>query len=126
MDPLRALLSKISPSVMVLSVIGLAVVVTVFTTGKINDDNRRSAVSHQADATPVLVDGDKDPNTKQAFFAVTYIPTGSKILSKEIEQRDVDELGLWDDAVLTKDLIVGHTAKHAIPTDEQIRQIDIQ
>jgi hypothetical protein len=110
---------------MLLSIIGLAVVVTGFTTGKINDGSRRSDGSLQSDGTPAVVDSDKDPNAKQAFFAVTYIPAGSKILSKEIEQRDVEELGLWDDAVLTKDLIVGHTAKHAIPTDEQIRQIDI-
>ena len=132
MNPLRALflsLSKLPPAVMLLVIIGLAVIVTMTVTGKISEEERTLSTQRQQTSnsgTTSMAPANDSRKNKVAFYTLNYIPATSKIESKQIEERKVEELELWEDAVLTQDQIVGHVARHAIPENTQIRTGDLE
>ncbi|PWT98875.1 MAG: hypothetical protein C5B53_06130 [Candidatus Melainabacteria bacterium] len=125
MNPLRALFlsfSRMPPSVMLLIIIGLAVVVTMMVTGKVSESEKAYESSSGAGSIE-----DVDPkNARTALYSRTYIPANTKIEDKEIEERKIDKLEIWDDATSTSSDVIGHTTKHAIPENAQIRQIDLE
>jgi hypothetical protein len=135
MNPLRALfksLATMPPLVMLLIVIGMAVMVTMMVAGKVSEQEAEylaaSAAKEQSGSQtdkPASMAATNGPR-KTAYFAITYIPAGSPIESKQVEQRKIGELELWDDAVIIPTDVVGHTPKHAIPVNAQIRQTDLQ
>jgi hypothetical protein len=132
MNPLRALflsLSKMPPAVMLLVILGLAVIVTMTVTGKVAEQEKTVSAQQQQtnnSGTTSMAPANDSRKNKVAFYTLTYIPATSKIESKQVEQRKVEELELWEDAILTQDQIVGHTARHAIPENTQIRAGDIE
>lgn len=111
---------------MLLIIIGLAVIVTCSVTNRVADqevglhNTRNETVQTEARAVS------SNRPTHKAFYSTSYIPTGCVVESKQVEQRNVDALEVWDDAASQSSDIIGHTAKHAIPTNTQIRQGDLQ
>jgi hypothetical protein len=142
MNPLRALflsLSKMPPAVMLMIIIGLAIIVTMSVTGKVSQQEADYQAKLAADPNSVQTtqmyhhtkSGTAAPaaygtSLKQAYYTVTYIPANSVLESKQIQQRNVGDLEVWDDAVLQTSDIVGHTVKHAVPANTQLRQSDLQ
>ena len=102
---------------MLLVIIGLAVIVTMLTTGQIAEQERLSGQG--ASST-------NDGSSKQIVYSRTLIPAGSKIESKEVEVRGTSDLNAWEDAATSTSELIGSTAKHSIPAHAQIRKIDLE
>ena len=106
---------------MMLIILGLAVIVTMMVMGKLDQSqtaaDSRSALSVAAEPNEKLV---------KVYYALTYIPAGSTIESKQIEQSQLQELRVFDDSVKFSTDVVGRKAKHAIPVNGQIRSIDLE
>jgi flagella basal body P-ring formation protein FlgA len=119
---------------MLLIIIGMAVVLTmVVTAAESRHQENYSAgstantavASPAASATPPRVVL-QSANSKTAFYSLSYIPAGSTIVSKQVQAREINELELWDDAALLQSDVVGGVARHAIPSNAQIRKSDLQ
>jgi len=124
MNPLRALflsLAKMPPAVMLLIVIGLAVLVTMMVTGKVSEQENQ----YREQKTDSAAAQDGRP-MKKAYYSVALIPQGSTIERKQIQEKNVDELELWDDASADVTSIVGRKPKKEIPLNAQIRQSDLE
>jgi hypothetical protein len=125
-NPLRALflsLSRMPPAVMLLIVIGLAVLITMIVSDKvIEEENLKS----QQKPDLAAAQDDSSNSRKRAYYSATMIPQGSTIERKQIRERNVNELELWDDAVPDVTSIVGRKPKKDIPLNAQIRQIDLE
>jgi flagella basal body P-ring formation protein FlgA len=120
-------LSKMPPAVMLLIVIGLAVVVTMMVTGRVSEQEeallkKKASLEQTAPQTDLANSTNIGHSNKLAFYSLSYIPAGMKIEAKQIGQRRIGELELWDDAVLITDDVVGHVPKHPIPVNTQIRR----
>ena len=131
MNPLRTLfltLSTMPPAVMLLVIIGLAVVVTMMVTGKVSESEREYEAQKKLSGADAVVSTKPvdSKNARTAIYTRSYIPARTKIEDKQIEERQVDKLQLWDDATLTTSDAIGHTVRHAIPEDAQIRQSDLE
>jgi len=123
MNPLRALflsLAKMPPALMLLIVIGFAVLVTMMVTSKVSEQETQYK-QEKADTSA----GIGGRPTKRAYYAATLIPLGTPIERKQIQERNVDELELWGDAVPDASMIVGRQPKKEIPLNAQIRQSDL-
>jgi len=126
---LLRILATMPPAVMLLIVIGMAVVVTMMVTGRVEEETKsinakRAQLESTTNSTNPVADTSRPHKT--AFYAVTYIPYETTIEAKQIEKRQIGELELWDDAVIIPSEIVGHSPKHTIPANAQIRQGDLQ
>jgi hypothetical protein len=124
---------------MLLVIIGLAVIVTMVVTGQVSDQESALRAQQAADPNTAATSstyhhtkgGTAAPaaygtELKQAYYTVTYIPASTAVESKQIQDRNVGNLELWDDAAQQTTDIVGHITKHAIPANTQIRQSDLQ
>ena len=130
MSPLRALflsLSKMPPIVMLLIIMGLSVVVTMMVTAKVDTQHAptrdRSSVN-QAESASTGAPSSRPK--RRAYYSLAYLPAGATIMAKQVQLRNIDELELWEDAVIIPADVVGRAPKHAIPVNSQIRQIDLQ
>ncbi len=111
------------PAVMLLIVIGMAVLVTMMVTGKVSEEEN---LKSQQKADLAGTQDDSSTSRKRAYYSATMIPQGSTIERKQIRERNVNELELWDDAVPDVTSIVGRKPKKDIPLNVQIRQGDLE
>lgn len=128
MNPLKQLmlnLSRMPPALMLLIIIGLAVIVTMMVSGTVTDSSNTSSNGQVAVGTTTQ-DATTNGPTRTAVCARSYIPAGSTIESKQLEERKCDELQVWEDTVSSTSEVVGRRAKQAIPEKAQIRQIDLE
>ena len=131
MNPLKQLslsLSKMPPILMLLIIIGLSLAMAIFVSGKISESENAYDAQHNFSRNSSLAKTRTiNPNdARSAFYSRTYIPANTKIEEKQIEERKIDKLEIWDDATSTSSDVVGHNTKHAIPENAQIRQIDLE
>ncbi|HEY9717747.1 MAG TPA: hypothetical protein V6C69_09780, partial [Trichormus sp.] len=116
-------LSRMPPAVMLLIVLGFSVLVTMIVTGKVSESQDRYA--QQKGDLAASQDGSSIA-TKRAYCATTLIPQGCSIERKQIQEKNVNELEVWDDAVPDVTSIVGRKPKKDIPLNAQIRQGDLE
>jgi len=122
-NPIRSLflsLSEVPPALMLLIIIGLAVVVTMSVTSKVSETESRMAASQRSEQS------DQDGKMLKAVCARSFIPAGSRIEDKQIELEELSDLQVWQDAVTNTSEVIGHTAKHSIPKDAQLRRVDLE
>jgi pilus assembly protein CpaB len=121
MNPLRALLvnfSRMPPAVMFLLIIGLAVVVTMMVTGKLNEnekalDAQKAAFEQKANAKGRVV------------YAVKDIPEGTAISADALEDREIEQSKIPQDAITSGNLATGRIAKFGIATGQIVSQHDL-
>lgn len=119
-NPLRAIfaaLSNMQPALVLLLIIGVAVIVTMMLTGHISEEETKLETKKAS-----LVQGANAP----VMFSVCTITQGTQITSEMIEQRRVPESTIWNDSLTTRPNVVGRTAKHNIPMQNQIREVDLR
>ena len=118
----------VPPIVMLLIIIGLAVVVTRIVTGSVSEKEREYEAQKKLSGADAVVSTKPvdAKNARTAIFTRTYIPAHTKIEEKQIEERQTDRLQVWDDAASATSDVIGHSVRHAIPEDAQIRQIDLE
>jgi pilus assembly protein CpaB len=121
MNPLRALLvnfSRMPPAVMLLLIIGLAVIVTMMVTGKLSEnekalDAQKAAFEQKANAKGRVV------------YAVKDIPEGTAISADALEDREIEQSKIPQDAITSGNLATGRIAKYGIATGQIVSQHDL-
>ena len=131
MNPFRALflsLSKMPPIMMLFVILGVAVVVTMYVMGIVNESQERLAKDQQQQQQQQQQQraAVQTGPTKTVVVARTYIPAGSKIQEIQIKESTVEELAAWDDADSGVAMVIGRSAKRAIPVGAQIRETDLE
>jgi len=103
---------------MLLFIIGIAVAITTLVSAKLESSQRHlfQLSSYTSDTAP----------QKKLVYSRTYIPTGSRIEEKQIELKETSDLESFDDVQTELADVVGRTVKHAIPSQAQIRKIDLE
>lgn len=115
MNPIRAMflsLSRMPPVVMLLIIIGMAVVVTMMITGKVNQQEAK--LQEQAGDAEYVVMSSKT------------IPAHTEIDKTMIVQRRAYSSEVWSDAIMQKSNAIGRTTDKLIPANCQIREADLQ
>ncbi|HEY9785977.1 MAG TPA: Flp pilus assembly protein CpaB [Candidatus Obscuribacterales bacterium] len=121
MNPLRALflsLSRMPPAVMLLIIIGLAVVVTMMVTGKVSESETKYAqqveeMKRRAEAKGKVV------------YAVKDIPEGQTIPTEALEERELEQTKIPQDAITSATLAAGRVAKYGIASGQIVSQHDL-
>jgi len=108
MNPLRALflsLSRMPPAVMLLIIIGLAVVVTMMVTGKVSEQEK-TFQSKQAELEQKM-------NAKgKVVYTIKDIPEGQTIPTEALEEREIEQSKIPQDAITSASLAAGRVAKY--------------
>jgi pilus assembly protein CpaB len=121
MNPLRALflsLSRMPPAVMLLIIIGLAVVVTMMVTGKVSEQEN-TFKSKQAELEQKM-------NAKgKVVYTVKDIPEGQTIPTEALEEREIEQSKIPQDAITSASLAAGRVAKYGISTGQIVSQHDL-
>jgi pilus assembly protein CpaB len=121
MNPLRALflsLSRMPPAVMLLIIIGLAVVVTMMVTGKVSE-SEKTYQTKQAELEQKL-------NAKgKVVYTTKDIPEGATIPSEALEEREIEQSKIPQDAITSATLAAGRVAKYGISTGQIVSQHDL-
>lgn len=121
MNPLRALflsLSRMPPAVMLLTIVGLAVVVTMMVTGKMSEsqqqlDRERAALTaKQAEKVKVV-------------YTTKDIPEGATISADALEEKDCEAGKVPMDALQASSSAIGRIAKYGIPAGQVVSQHDM-
>lgn len=121
MNPLRALflsLSRMPPAVMLLIIIGLAVVVTMMVTGKVSEQEK-TFQSKQAELEQKM-------NAKgKVVYTIKDIPEGQTIPTEALEEREIENSKIPQDAITSASLAAGRVAKYGISTGQIVSQHDL-
>ena len=121
MNPLRALflsLSRMPPAIMLLVIIGLASVVTIMVTGKLNDSQK----SFEARWNEIEA---KDRAKGRVVYTIKDIPEGQTIPSDALEEREIEQAKIPADAITSASLASGRVAKYGISTGNIVSQHDL-
>ncbi len=124
MNPLRAIfisLSRMPPAMMLLIIIGLAVLVTMITGKRADQEQRLSAQTGNVSSAI-----DRHEMKAPVMVSTKEIKEGTTIDSTMIEQHRLYESKIFEDSIVAKPNAVGRVAKHTIPPQNQIREIDLQ
>lgn len=121
MNPLRALflsLSRMPPAVMLLIIIGLAVVVTMMVTGKMNESDARFQQREAELRAKMEAKG-------KVVYATKDIPEGQTIPTEALEEREIEQTKIPQDAITSASLAAGRVAKYGISTGQIVSQHDL-
>jgi Flp pilus assembly protein CpaB len=121
MNPLRALflsLSRMPPAVMLLIIIGLAVVVTVMVTGKVSEQEKTFQVKQQELENKMNAKG-------KVVYTIKDIPEGQTIPTEALEEREIEQSKIPQDAITSSSLAAGRVAKYGISTGQIVSQHDL-
>lgn len=121
MNPLRALflqLSRMPPAIMLLIIIGLAVLVTMLVTGKVTEQ-QKSFEAKQAELENKM-------NAKgKVVYTIKDIPEGQTIPTEALEEREIEQSKIPQDAITSASLAAGRVAKYGISTGQIVSQHDL-
>jgi pilus assembly protein CpaB len=103
---------------MLLLIIGLAVVVTMMVTGKVSENEKaleaqKAAFEQKANAKGRVV------------YAVKDIPEGTAISADALEDREIEQSKIPQDAITSGNLATGRIAKYGIATGQIVSQHDL-
>lgn len=121
MNPLRALflsLSRMPPAVMLLVIIGLAVVVTMMVTGKVSESETKYAAQVEEMKRKAEAKG-------KVVYAVKDIPEGQTIPTEALEERELEQAKIPQDALTSASLAAGRVAKYGIAANQIVSQHDL-
>jgi pilus assembly protein CpaB len=122
MNPLRALfvgISRMPPAVMLATIIGLAVGVTMLVTDRLKQ---------QEDAYKKKTDEMTAEMSKKStvVYAIRDIPEGQTIASEALEERQIDAAKQPQDALASSAMAAGRISKYGISTGQIVSQHDLQ
>src|SRR3984885_13749733 len=118
MNPLRALflsLSRMPPAVMLLIIIGLAVVVTVMVTGKVSEKKKTFQEKKQKLENKMNAKG-------KVVYTIKDIPEGQTIPTEALEEREIEQSKIPQDAITSSSLAAGRVAKYGISPGRIVSQ----
>lgn len=121
MNPLRALflsLSRTPPAIMLLSIIGLAVVVTLMVTQSIDNQKRVYDEKERQLHEKLNAKG-------KVVYVIKDVAEGQTIPSEALEERDVELAKVPLDAITSSSLAAGRVAKYGISSGNIISQHDL-
>jgi pilus assembly protein CpaB len=121
MNPLRALflsLSRMPPAVMLVVIIGLAVLVTIMVTGKVNE----SESAYKAKQTELEA---KMSAKGKVVYTIKDIPEGQTIPTEALEEREIEQSKIPQDAITSASLAAGRVAKYGISSGQIVSQHDL-
>jgi pilus assembly protein CpaB len=121
MNPLRALflsLSRMPPAVMLLIIIGLAVVVTMMVTGKVSESETKYAQQVEEMKRKAEAKG-------KVVYAIKDIPEGQTIPTEGLEERELEQAKIPQDAITSASLAAGRIAKYGIASGQIVSQHDL-
>jgi len=121
MNPLRALflsLSRMPPALMLLIIIGLAVLVTMMVTG------RMSQQEQELDAKKKDLEAKMSAKGK-VVYAIKDIPEGQTIPSDALEEKEIEQSKIPQDALTSSSLAAGRVAKYGISQGQIVSQHDL-
>src|ERR1700722_5112776 len=121
MNPLRALflsLSRMPPAVMLLIIIGLAVLVTMMVTGKVSEQENQYK-QQKADLEAKMSAKGK------VVYTIKDIPEGQTIPTEALEEREIEQSKIPQDAITSSSLAAGRVAKYGISTGQIVSQHDL-
>jgi pilus assembly protein CpaB len=121
MNPLRALflsLSRMPPAVMLLVIIGLAVVVTMMVTGKVSEQEKTFQAKQAELETKMNQKG-------KVVYTIKDIPEGQTIPTEALEEREIEQSKIPQDALTSASLAAGRVAKYGISTGQIVSQHDL-
>jgi len=121
MNPLRALflsLSRMPPAVMLVIIIGLAVLVTIMVTGKVNE----SESAYKAKQTELEA---KMSAKGKVVYTIKDIPEGQTIPTEALEEREIEQSKIPQDAITSASLAAGRVAKYGISSGQIVSQHDL-
>jgi pilus assembly protein CpaB len=103
---------------MLLIIIGLAVVVTMMVTGKVSEQEK-TFQSKQAELEQKM-------NAKgKVVYTVKDIPEGQTIPTEALEEREIEQAKIPQDAITSASLAAGRVAKYGISTGQIVSQHDL-
>lgn len=121
MNPLRALflsLSRMPPAVMLVIIIGLAVLVTVMVTGKVSEQETAfKAKQSELEA--------KMSQKGKVVYTIKDIPEGQTIPTEALEEREIEQSKIPQDAITSASLAAGRVAKYGISSGQIVSQHDL-
>jgi pilus assembly protein CpaB len=121
MNPLRALflsLSRMPPAVMLLIIVGLAVVVTIMVNSKLSEQDTQFK-QKQADLEQRM-------NAKgKVVYTIKDIPEGQTIPTEALEEREIEQSKIPQDAITSASLAAGRVAKYGISSGQIVSQHDL-
>lgn len=121
MNPLRALfqsLSRVSPAVMILIIIGLGVVIAMLFTGQINKQER------EYEAKKAEIEAKINQKGK-VVYTIKDIPEGQTIPTESLEERELEVSKIPADAITSASLAAGRVAKYGIAAQQIVSQHDL-
>jgi pilus assembly protein CpaB len=121
MNPLRALflsLSRMPPAVMLLMLIGLAVLVTRRVTGKVSEQEKTFNAKQAELETKMNQKG-------KVVYTIKDIPEGQTIPTEALEEREIEQAKIPQDAVASASLAAGRVAKYGIANGSIVSQHDL-
>jgi pilus assembly protein CpaB len=121
MNPLRALflqLSRMPPALMLVLIIGLAVLITMMVTG---NQAQREAELKQKESDLVAKMNAKG----KVVYAIKDIPEGSTIPVEALEEKEIEQAKIPQDALTSASLAAGRVAKYGIQTGQIVSQHDL-
>ncbi len=121
MNPLRALflsLSRMPPALMLLIIIGLAVLVTMMVTGRVSQQ--------QAEFEAKKKDLEAKMSAKgKVVYAIKDIPEGQTIPTDALEEKEIEQSKIPQDALTSASLATGRVAKYGISQGQIVSQHDL-
>jgi len=121
MNPLRTLflsLSRMPPAVMLVVIVGLAVVVTIMVTGKVNEQETQfKAKQSELEA--------KMNQKGKVVYTIKDIPEGQTIPNDALEEREVEASKIPQDAITSSSLAAGRVAKYGMSSGQIVSQHDL-
>ena len=121
MNPLRALflqLSRMPPALMLVLIIGLAVLITMMVT---SSQQQQEAALKQKENDLIA----KMSAKGKVVYAIKDIPEGSTIPVESLEEKEIEQAKIPQDALTSASLAAGRVAKYGIQTGQIVSQHDL-
>jgi pilus assembly protein CpaB len=121
MNPLRALflqLSRMPPALMLVLIIGLAVLITMTVTSNQQAQEQALKQKEQDLVAKMSAKG-------KVVYAIKDIPEGSTIPVEALEEKEIEQAKIPQDALTSASLAAGRVAKYGIQTGQIVSQHDL-
>ena len=121
MNPLRALflsLSRMPPALMLLIIIVLAVMVTMMVTGRMSQQEAELELKKRDLEAKMSAKG-------KVVYAIKDIPEGQTIPSDALEEKEIEQSKIPQDALTSSSLAAGRVAKYGISQGQIVSQHDL-
>lgn len=121
MNPLRSLflqLSRMPPALMLVLIIGLAVLITMMVTSNQQQQEAQLKAKEQDLIAKMSAKG-------KVVYAVKDIPEGSTIPVESLEEKEIEQAKIPQDALTSASLAAGRVAKYGIQTGQIVSQHDL-